>query len=251
MNPLSNTEPLNFDSLDDWLESDLRQSGILLPTENDKSIQSPMMPPTPAQMMLASPPISECTPRIDPLLDLSTPMLKYEPLSPIETPKAEPQDFSKSNIDLQPFIKALSLLGSLQYQQNSNPQHSSNNNTNSNKRQRSESIEEQQNEVQDLIALKRQRNTDAARRSRQRKAMKMDALEKRVMDLEAENERLRLRAAVAESERANIEAKEKRSRVRVLELERQLADTHKTLLKYNGNDTTLLPATSTIATSAI
>ena len=138
MNPLSNTEPLNFDSLDDWLESDLRQSGILLPTENDKSSQSPMMLPTPAQIMLASPPISECTPRMDPLLDFSTPMLKYEPLSPIETPKAEPQDFSKSNIDLQPFIKALSLLGSLQSQQNSNYQHTSNN---TNKRQRSESID--------------------------------------------------------------------------------------------------------------
>ncbi|KAI8091010.1 uncharacterized protein B0P05DRAFT_463777 [Gilbertella persicaria] len=192
--------------------------------------------------MLASPPISECTPRMDPLLDLSTPLLKYEPLSPVETPKAELQDISNSAVDLQPFIKALTLLGSLQ--QNN----TSNHNTISNKRPRNDSIDEQQ---QDLIALKRQRNTDAARRSRQRKAMKMDALEKRVMDLEAENERLRLRAAVAESERANVEAKEKRSRVRILELERQLADTHKALLKYNTKDITLLPATPTISTSAI
>ncbi|RCI04663.1 hypothetical protein CU098_006526 [Rhizopus stolonifer] len=237
----SNTDTLNFDSLDDWLESDLRQSGIILPQDNNKPTFSPVMPPTPAQMMLASPPISECTPRMDPLLDLSTPLLKYEPLSPVETPKAELQDISNSAVDLQPFIKALTLLGSLQ--QNN----TSNHNTISNKRPRNDSIDEQQ----DLIALKRQRNTDAARRSRQRKAMKMDALEKRVMDLEAENERLRLRAAVAESERANVEAKEKRSRVKILELERQLADTHKALLKYNTKDITLLPATPTISTSAI
>lgn len=235
-------EPINLDSLDDWLESDLRQSGILLP--ETKPAASPAT--TPAQMMMASPPISECTPRMDPLLELSTPLMKYEPLSPIETPKIEPQDISKPSIDLQPFIKALTLLGSMQYQQdysNSNNSNNSSNNNNSNsnsnshnKRERSESIDN----TQDLVALKRQRNTDAARRSRQRKAQKMDSLEKRVMDLEAENERLRLRAAVAESERANVEAKEKRSRVRILELERQLADTHKALLRYNHKESTTL-----------
>jgi hypothetical protein len=229
----SNMEPINLDSLDDWLESDLRQSGILLP---DTKPVSPAT--TPAQIMMASPPISECTPRMDPLLDLSTPLIKYEPLSPIETPKIEPQDISKPSIDLQPFIKALTLLGSMQYQQQQQqPQQSqqSQQSQHSNKRERSESIDN----TQDLVALKRQRNTDAARRSRQRKAQKMDSLEKRVMDLEAENERLRLRAAVAESERANIEAKEKRSRVRILELERQLADTHKALLRYNKDSTAL------------
>lgn len=238
----NNNDLLNLDSLDDWLESDLRQSGILLPSAVDN--KPAMALPTPAQMMMASPPISECTPRMDPLLDLSTPLMKYEPLSPIETPKIEPQDISKSSIDLQPFIKALTLLGSIQYQDNNNTTSNnnnnntiSNNNNNSNsnsKRERSESIDE----TQDLVVLKRQRNTDAARRSRQRKAQKMDSLEKRVLDLEAENERLRLRAAIAESDRANIEAKEKRSRVRVLELERQLADTHKALLRFNTTTNT-------------
>lgn len=222
----NNTDLINLDSLDDWLESDLRQSGILLPSAVDNK---PFEVVSPGQNMMASPPISECTPRMDPLLDLTTPLMKYEPLSPMETPKMEPQDISKSSIDLQPFIKALTLLGSIQYNQQDN-----NNNNNYNKRERSESIDDNQ----DLVVLKRQRNTDAARRSRQRKAQKMDTLEKRVLDLEADNERLRLRAAVAESERANIEAKEKRSRVRVLELERQLADTHKALLRYNQSTTT-------------
>ncbi|KAI9272326.1 hypothetical protein EDC94DRAFT_511873 [Helicostylum pulchrum] len=195
---------------------------------------------------MASPPISEFSPHMDPLLDLSTPLMKYEPLSPMETPKMLPQDISKSSIDLQPFIKALTLLGSIQYNQDTTTTTTTtnNNNTNNNdddnrKRERSESIEDSQ----DLVVLKRQRNTDAARRSRQRKAQKMDTLEKRVLDLEVDNERLRLRTAVAESERANIEAKEKRSRVRILELERQLADTHKALLRYSKSTTN----TTTIA----
>ncbi|KAG2208464.1 hypothetical protein INT47_010160 [Mucor saturninus] len=249
----NNTDLINLDSLDDWLESDLRQSGILLPSAVDNK---PFDMVSPAQILMASPPISECTPRMDPLLDLTTPLMKYEPLSPMETPKMEPQDISKSAIDLQPFIKALTLLGSIQYNQqdsninrhsnsnnnsnNNNNNNNNNSNTNYNKRERSESIDDNQ----DLVVLKRQRNTDAARRSRQRKAQKMDTLEKRVLDLESDNERLRLRAAVAESERANIEAKEKRSRVRVLELERQLADTHKALLRYNQSTT---PTKSTIS----
>ncbi|GAN10468.1 hypothetical protein MAM1_0358c10009 [Mucor ambiguus] len=234
----NNIDLINLDSLDDWLESDLRQSGIILPAKsNDKPTMTPATPVTPAQILMASPPISECTPRMDPLLELSTPKIKYEPLSPIETPKIEPQDLcndTRTSIDIQPFIKALSLLSSIQHQDKQ--QHTQH--TQQHKRQRSESIDEDQ--PQDLVALKRQRNTDAARRSRQRKAMKMDSLEKRVMDLEAENERLRLRAAVAESERANIEAKEKRSRVRILELERQLADTHRSLLRHNKDSTTAM-----------
>ncbi|GAA5814130.1 hypothetical protein MFLAVUS_007621 [Mucor flavus] len=242
---INNNDLINLDSLDDWLESDLRQSGILLPSAVDNKPFDMLSPAlTPGLMMMASPPISEFSPGMDPLLDLSTPLMKYEPLSPMETPKMLPQDISKSSIDLQPFIKALTLLGSIQYNQDTTHTNNNNDNTNNNndenrKRERSESIDD----TQDLVVLKRQRNTDAARRSRQRKAQKMDTLEKRVLDLEADNERLRLRTAVAESERANIEAKEKRSRVRILELERQLADTHKALLRYSKSTTN----TTTIA----
>lgn len=242
---INNNDLINLDSLDDWLESDLRQSGILLPSAVDNKSFDMLSPAlTPGLMMMASPPISEFSPHMDPLLDLSTPLMKYEPLSPMETPKMLPQDISKSSIDLQPFIKALTLLGSIQYNQDTTHTNNNNDNTNNNndenrKRERSESIDD----TQDLVVLKRQRNTDAARRSRQRKAQKMDTLEKRVLDLEVDNERLRLRTAVAESERANIEAKEKRSRVRILELERQLADTHKALLRYSKSTTN----TTTIA----
>ncbi|CEP18894.1 hypothetical protein [Parasitella parasitica] len=228
----NNLDLINLDSLDDWLESDLRQSGIILSAQKTNK---PTTPTTPAEILMASPPVSECTPRMDSLLELSTPQIKYVPLSPVETPKIEPKDLCgsiKPSIDIQPFIKALSLLTSIQHQDKK--QHLQQQEPPQCKRERNESID--QDQLQDMVALKRQRNTDAARRSRQRKALKMESLEKRVIDLEAENERLRLRAAVAESECANIEAKEKRSRVRILELEKQLADTHRSLLQHNINN---------------
>ncbi|KAG1459940.1 hypothetical protein G6F46_000192 [Rhizopus delemar] len=226
---------INFDTLDDWLENDLRESGLLTVNSNennDKLI-------TPSQILMASPPISECTPSLDPLSDISTPAIKYEPLSPAETPKVVPKDVMSPNttpIDLQPFIKALALLGSIQQNNTSDNIEETTLNAN-NKRERSESLDKNLSH-EDLIALKRQRNTDAARRSRQRKAMRMEALEKKVLELETANERLRLRAAIAESEKANIEAKEKRSKVRILELEQQLADAHRVLMQTNFKEIT-------------
>jgi len=109
-----------LDSLDDWLDKTIISFGIILPAQpNDKPAMALATPVTPAQILMASPPISECTPRMDPLLELSTPKIKYEPLSPMETPKIEPQDLcnnTRTSIDIQPFIKALSLLSSIQHQ---------------------------------------------------------------------------------------------------------------------------------------
>lgn len=82
----------------------------------------------------------------------------------------------------------------------------------------------------DLI-VKRQRNTDAARRSRLRKAIKMETLEKQVETLKTDNERLRVRVAVLESEVCHATEKEQRNRQRVLELEAQLANAHKQLVE--------------------
>jgi hypothetical protein len=87
----------------------------------------------------------------------------------------------------------------------------------------------------DLIT-KRQRNTDAARRSRLRKAVKMESLESKVGDLKTNNDRLRVRVAVLESERDQISEKEKRNRQYVLELEAQLAQAHSRLVGNFHND---------------
>ncbi|KAI8641352.1 hypothetical protein BD408DRAFT_212449 [Parasitella parasitica] len=80
------------------------------------------------------------------------------------------------------------------------------------------------------VIVKRQRNTDAARRSRQRKAVKMETLENRVNLLKVDNERLRVKVAVLEIEVNHATEKEQRNRQRVLELEAQLAVAHKRLV---------------------
>ncbi|KAI8333861.1 hypothetical protein BC941DRAFT_433189 [Chlamydoabsidia padenii] len=81
----------------------------------------------------------------------------------------------------------------------------------------------------DEAALKRQKNTDAARRSRLKKVLKMESLEKRVNDLERMNAQLLLRVAVLDSEKSHLVAKEAAHDARVKTLETQLAEAHKAL----------------------
>ncbi|KAI8143811.1 hypothetical protein BJV82DRAFT_609533 [Fennellomyces sp. T-0311] len=81
----------------------------------------------------------------------------------------------------------------------------------------------------DEAAIKRQKNTDAARRSRLRKVMKMEGLEKRVAELEKTNTTLLLRAAVLESEKTSLLAKEASYEQRIKSLEAQLAQAHQSL----------------------
>lgn len=84
---------------------------------------------------------------------------------------------------------------------------------------------------QDEITLKRQKNTDAARRSRLKKLVKMEHLEERVADLEADNHCLNTRIAVLESEKAGLESKDISMEDRIRVLETQLAEAHKALTK--------------------
>lgn len=85
----------------------------------------------------------------------------------------------------------------------------------------------------DEIALKRQKNTDAARRSRLKKLVKMETLEQQVSELEADNSKLNTRVAVLESEKNGLEAKERSLEERVRNLEAQLAEAHKALTSIN------------------
>jgi hypothetical protein len=84
-------------------------------------------------------------------------------------------------------------------------------------------------EDKDEIAQKRQKNTDAARRSRLKKVIKMEALEMRVTELEGDNARLTTRVAVLESEKNSLTAKDKTLEDRIKVLEAQLAEAHKAL----------------------
>ncbi|KAI8331937.1 hypothetical protein BC941DRAFT_437984 [Chlamydoabsidia padenii] len=87
-------------------------------------------------------------------------------------------------------------------------------------------VDEKEN---DEIALKRQKNTDAARRSRLKKLVKMEALEARVVELETDNTKLSTRIAVLESEKSGLESKDKGLEDRIRTLEAQLAEAHKAL----------------------
>ncbi|RIA86909.1 hypothetical protein C1645_807562 [Glomus cerebriforme] len=88
--------------------------------------------------------------------------------------------------------------------------------------------------VADELALKRAKNTDAARRSRLRKQMRMESLVKQVADLKTENNDLQTRIAVLESEKKGLEDKYTEKDTRVNMLEQQLAEAHERLIKRNA-----------------
>ncbi|CAG8561378.1 5635_t:CDS:1 [Cetraspora pellucida] len=104
--------------------------------------------------------------------------------------------------------------------------------TNGRSRKRSESeIDKDPEIISEELAIKRAKNTDAARRSRLRKVMKMESLEKQVNELKTENSDLQTRIAVLESEKKGLEEKniDKDNRIRLLE--QQLAEAHERLIK--------------------
>ncbi|KAK4520484.1 uncharacterized protein ATC70_007996 [Mucor velutinosus] len=71
----------------------------------------------------------------------------------------------------------------------------------------------------DEDTLKRRKNTDAARRSRMKKFLKVDQLETKVNALQAENAKLTLSNAVLESEKRSLHAKENEYKKRIKYLE--------------------------------
>ncbi|KAL1925485.1 uncharacterized protein VTP21DRAFT_368 [Calcarisporiella thermophila] len=83
--------------------------------------------------------------------------------------------------------------------------------------------------VLDAAALRRLRNTDAARRSRLKKMAHMEHLEKRVEELESNNTSLKLKVAILESERNNLEQRDMESVSRIQRLEEQLSQAHAAL----------------------
>ncbi|KAG0737723.1 hypothetical protein G6F57_005988 [Rhizopus arrhizus] len=84
-------------------------------------------------------------------------------------------------------------------------------------------------EAGDEVAVKRQKNTDAARRSRMKKILKMEHLEDQVKELTFENSRLTTRVAVLESEKGTLSLKEQSLEDRIRVLESQLSEAHRAL----------------------
>ncbi|KAF9907743.1 hypothetical protein EC991_010613 [Linnemannia zychae] len=79
------------------------------------------------------------------------------------------------------------------------------------------------------IVAKRAKNTDAARRSRMKKLIKLEGLEAKVFDLESANSDLNMRIAILETEKSGFLAKEAEQAARIAQLEAQLAEAHASL----------------------
>ncbi|ORZ08892.1 hypothetical protein BCR42DRAFT_396450 [Absidia repens] len=259
------------DNLDDWLESDLKQSGILpsgktnmyngikledpddwerhscsdgsddktvvdeLELDNRKSDTHTADTPLPTQLAPILKALAVLTslhqqgaalPGLLPLapsLSLPPPPPPHPSTTPLTPEAINPIHMTKTPRNLQQHDTTISPINTSNM--------TNNNNNTSSKRQRDSDTAYNKMELLDPLALKRQKNTDAARRSRQRKVMKMEGLESRVNELEKDNQQLLLKVAVAESERDAAKVKEAKQREKVAALEAQLAKSHQELLQ--------------------
>ncbi|KAF9537706.1 hypothetical protein EC957_007788 [Mortierella hygrophila] len=79
------------------------------------------------------------------------------------------------------------------------------------------------------VVAKRAKNTDAARRSRLKKLVKLESLEVKVSELEADKTRLTMRVAVLETEKTSHLVREAEQNARIAQLEAKLAEAHAAL----------------------
>eukprot|EP00842_Homolaphlyctis_polyrhiza_P003192 jgi/Hompol1/3874/HPOL_006797-RA len=100
------------------------------------------------------------------------------------------------------------------------------------------------------LAIKRARNNEAARRSRERKMKRLGELEVQVRHLETEKSDLHVRLAVLENERKSWVARERELSNRVLALESQLSESHRALMQV-GMTRSSAPAHSNQARSSM
>ncbi|KAI7876870.1 hypothetical protein K492DRAFT_172251 [Lichtheimia hyalospora FSU 10163] len=198
--------------LDMWLLDELQRAGVL--TSDTTSVQTPSSsssnmspppttPPSDTQLFPASPPLTPIKLEPSPPSPPSTTTAQTRRLWPVpimpKTTTITPTITHGSNSPMSPCIK----------------------------RKSSSSFDS--SEESDEVVRKRQRNTDAARRSRMKKMLKMEALESRVNELENDNARLTTRVAVLESEKNGLETKDSDLQERIKALEEQLAEAHKAL----------------------
>lgn len=227
---------LDTNSLDDWLENDLKQSSLFQHQSKQASKYQ----------------LSHIITQDIPLQEKSNKISKIESDHNIESLQPPIQTHKSITsppipLDLTRLVKIYSLLNSVRQNEraikgNCGPEYNNNNYTptappspimsvDSNRHSPRNSKKRKGNNRPPVDEnVKRQRNTDAARRSRLKKVIKMESLEKKVGELKTDNDRLRVRVAVLETEVGHVTEKEKRNRQRVLELEAQLANAHKKLV---------------------
>lgn len=217
--------PLNSHLIDDWLAEELCKSGLLVnndtPELNSGQQQLPFSPPfSPTSIVSDSTAHSSCpkTPsNVSLFPDIVSNTKKQQvPIMPKTShlPRIAPRPSNSMN-NTQMMIPKVSAAVAVPPMMK--------------RRMTEASIVVDQDE----IALKRQKNTDAARRSRLKKLVKMEHLEQRVSELEADNHQLNTRIAVLESEKSGLESKDVSLEDRIRVLEAQLAEAHKALTTKN------------------
>ncbi|KAI7877725.1 hypothetical protein K492DRAFT_171416 [Lichtheimia hyalospora FSU 10163] len=213
--------------IDDWLATELHQSGLLPPTSGSSTssgASSPELPNSPP--LTASPQSKESTSPSSVYQLQQQQQQPCVPLFPDIAPKQQQQQQQRRLVPIMPKTEMIAAAAAAMSSSNDSlgattpvlsvPSHGN---------KRKSSCDKDRED----IVLKRQRNTDAARRSRLKKLLKMEALEKRVNELEGENTRLTTRVAVLESEKSGLENKDKDLQERIRVLEEQLAEAHKAL----------------------
>jgi hypothetical protein len=81
----------------------------------------------------------------------------------------------------------------------------------------------EENESDEILA-KRAKNTNAARRSRFKKVVKLEGLEAKVAEMEATNHRLNTRVAILETEKNGFLIKEAEQNARIAQLEAKVME---------------------------
>ncbi|CEP12492.1 hypothetical protein [Parasitella parasitica] len=196
-------------SIDDWLADELCKEGLLANAMNfDPEKILALLPRTPP----ISPSSSVKHEPVSPIVPLFPEIVKQKPILPKSNlPRIAPRPCATGVAQCtKPLATASPVMMSQQ-------------------KRRSDSITSALD--QDEITLKRQKNTDAARRSRLKKLVKMEQLEKKVSDLEADNNHLTTRIAVLESEKSGLQMKDVSLEERIKVLEAQLSEAHRALTK--------------------
>lgn len=227
--------------LDEWLAEDLTQTGLL---SSDGSVTSSPEIATPLDVFLTSPPAKTdvtmltahhhtgfASPLFDDLAYQESPATTVTSAMP--TPQLKAETFSPSMdsvMDMFADLQKQATLSSLGGAEQHSPAATT---LKTQPKSRKRSATTPVDADQDEASIKRQKNTDAARRSRLKKVMRMETLESRVADLERMNSQLLLRSAVLDSEKTGLEAKAVAYEQRIHSLEQQLAEAHKALTGYN------------------
>jgi Basic region leucine zipper len=224
--------------LDEWLAEDLTKTGLL---SSDSSVTSSPEIATPLDVFLTSPTAKSdvlmfsqhngfASPLFDDLSGQPSPATTV--MSAMHTPHVKLETYSPEvdpAMDMFADLQQQAILSSLGSQLQHAPLTSQTTPATQPKPTRKRDASVVTDGDTDDAAVKRQKNTDAARRSRLKKVMRMECLETRVAELERMNSQLLLRSAVLDSEKAGLEAKAHAAEQRIHSLEQQLIEAHKAL----------------------